>query len=205
MHTFCSPRSPGVLLISHVTISPTLPTSTARCLQVTLRDILYLPLHPSFSVIHIAPGILLLNNPGKMDISQTQENAEAGPSSLPAAADSSIIHEDGGNHDETPPMSKKAMKKAAKRARAESEKLVRRAAEKGRRKVNAAKRKADLQAGLLSPEEVEEFRKRQEAVKLRKKLRAKGGDLVKDDAQTWKGGVVIDCGFDELMNEQVSA
>lgn len=136
-----------------------------------------------------------------MEDIRTETNAQAGPSkpsSVVAATSQNA------NADEPPKLSKNAIKKAAKRARAESEKLVRRAAEKERRKANAAKRKADMQAGLLSPEEVEEIRKRQEAKRLRNKVRAKGGNVVKDDEQTFKGGIVIDCGFDELMSEQVS-
>jgi hypothetical protein len=136
-----------------------------------------------------------------MDDIRTEMNAQAGPSTTSNVV--AATSQDA-NPDEPPKLSKNAIKKAAKRARAESEKLVRRAAEKERRKANAAKRKADMQAGLLSQEEVDEIRKRQEAKRLRNKVRAKGGNVVKDDEQTFKGGIVIDCGFDELMSEQVS-
>jgi tRNA (guanine9-N1)-methyltransferase len=136
-----------------------------------------------------------------MEDIRTESNAQAGPSTTSSVL--AATSQDA-NPDEPPKLSKNAIKKAAKRARAESEKLVRRAAEKERRKANAAKRKADMQAGLLSHEEVDEIRKRQEAKRLRNKVRAKGGNVVKDDEQTFKGGIVIDCGFDELMSEQVS-
>lgn len=135
-----------------------------------------------------------------MEDIQQEPNAQAGPSTASTPEVTSSIPP---NPDETPKLSKNAMKKAAKRARAESEKLVRRAAEKERRKTNAAKRRADMQAGLLSKEEMEEIQKRQEEKRLRKRVRAKGGGVIKDDAMAWKGGIVIDCGFDELMNGQV--
>lgn len=139
-----------------------------------------------------------------LDTNMEEElNAQAGPSSIQIAEIAPTGVEL--NPDGTPKLSKSAMKKAAKRARAESEKLVRRAAEKERRKANAAKRRADMQAGLLSKEEMEDIQKRQEEKRLRKRIRSKGGNVVKDDEATWKGGIVVDCGFDELMNGQVSS
>lgn len=137
-----------------------------------------------------------------MEAVQQDTNAQAGPSSSSNTETATANVEL--NPDGTPKLSKSAMKKAAKRARAESEKLVRRAAEKERRKANAAKRRADMQAGLLSKEEMEEIQKRQEEKRLRKRIRSKGGHVVKDDEAAWKGGIVVDCGFDELMNGQVS-
>jgi len=57
---------------------------------------------------------------------------------------------------------------------------------------------AGYAAGTLTPEEkaIVEARRAKEKLKLQAK-KGKGAD------EDWKGGIVIDLGFDELMSEQV--
>lgn len=123
----------------------------------------------------------------------------------PAAASSSTQKAVEMNADDstTPaPLSKNAIKKAAKQARIEAEKSSRRAYEKEKAKARKAAQKAEFESGQMTPEQVEAYElKRKER---NEKLRAKQkGGKVKDE-EAWKGGIVIDLGFDELMTEAVS-
>lgn len=79
----------------------------------------------------------------------------------------------------------------------EAFKPEKRAAEKARRKERAAALREGYEAGTLTPEEQEIYEKRKALRITRKKDTGKS-------KRDWKGGVVIDLGFDELMSEQVS-
>jgi hypothetical protein len=100
------------------------------------------------------------------------------------------------------PLSKNAMKKAAKLARMEAQKPNRRAQEKEKAKARKASQKADYEAGKMTAEEAAEYleRVRDRTDKLNAKQR--GGRVKDKDA--WRGGLIIDLGFDDLMNQGVS-
>ena len=100
------------------------------------------------------------------------------------------------------PLSKNAMKKAAKLARMEAQKPNRRAQEKDKAKARKASQKADYEAGKMTPEEAAEYleRVRDRTDKLNAKQR--GGRVKDKDA--WRGGLIVDLGFDDLMNQGVS-
>lgn len=91
------------------------------------------------------------------------------------------------------PLSKNAQKKAAKLAKYIAEKAARRAHEKQVKKVKKAAFSAKRDAGELDPDELEldEERKR-----VRKRMKKNGKDA-------WKGKIVIDLGFDDMMIEKV--
>ncbi|KAL1410900.1 tRNA (guanine(9)-N(1))-methyltransferase [Vanrija albida] len=95
----------------------------------------------------------------------------------------------------TPQLSKNQQKKLAKRAKFESHKLEKRAAERIRRRERTQALKAGYEAGTLSDADKEIYERGLEL-----KRRAKAN--VNEAATVWPGGVVIDCGFDELMTEQ---
>ncbi|TXT13563.1 hypothetical protein VHUM_00930 [Vanrija humicola] len=95
----------------------------------------------------------------------------------------------------TPQLSKNQQKKLAKRAKFESHKLEKRAAERIRRRERTQALKAGYEAGTLSEADKEIYERGLEL-----KRRAKAN--VNQAAEVWPGGVVIDCGFDELMTEQ---
>lgn len=103
---------------------------------------------------------------------------------------------------EAPKMSKNAMKREAKRARWEATKLDRRQAEKDRRRDKRAADKAEFDSGTMTPEEKEAYEQRRQHRQQKNKARLKGGLAKEEDA--WKGGIIIDLGFDELMLEGVS-
>jgi hypothetical protein len=86
----------------------------------------------------------------------------------------------------------------AKLAEAKPEK---RKAEKLRRKENAQKLYEAEKAGTLTPEQqsVLEARLHSKIIRARAKRRENRGDV-----PDWKGGVVIDLDFDQLMTDQVS-
>ncbi|WVQ65104.1 uncharacterized protein L199_003276 [Kwoniella botswanensis] len=125
----------------------------------------------------------------------SEGNVLAGPSSL------------GGPSIERPEgMSKNAMKRAAKQAKMEAMKPLKRAAEKARRKERAAELSKGYKEGTLSEKDKEIYEKRKKLEKDRKaekkKFRDKDHEGDYDSGECWNGGVVIDLGFDELMNEQ---
>ncbi|WOO80969.1 tRNA (guanine(9)-N1)-methyltransferase [Vanrija pseudolonga] len=117
---------------------------------------------------------------------------EAAPSNEEATAPTDIAAEAGPS---TPPLSKNQQKKLAKRAKFESHKLEKRAAERIRRRERTQALKAGYEAGTLSEADKEIYERGLEL-----KRRAKAN--VNHAAEVWPGGVVIDCGFDELMTEQ---
>jgi hypothetical protein len=84
------------------------------------------------------------------------------------------------------PMSKKAMKKAAKAERIAATKLERRAREKEARKDNKRTLAEKRAAGELYEEDEEETRRRAKRPKI-----------------DFAGNVVVDLGFDELMSDKV--
>lgn len=112
------------------------------------------------------------------------------------------------------PMSKKAIKRAARqvslaylmkladfKAKLAEAKPEKRKAEKIRRKENAQKLYEAEKAGTLTPEQqsVLEARLQSKIARARAKRRENRGDV-----PDWKGGVVIDLDFDDLMTDQVS-
>lgn len=136
-------------------------------------------------------------------------NQEAGPSGASGKPTSA-------EQDSNQPMSKKAMKRAAKQvreasggiagsadgrqARLEAQKPEKRKAEKIRRKENAHKLAEGYKAGTLTEEENARYEARKANRAARSQVRKKED---KGQVQEWGGGVVIDLDFDELMNEQV--
>ncbi|OCF75178.1 hypothetical protein I204_04029 [Kwoniella mangroviensis CBS 8886] len=130
-----------------------------------------------------------------MMTASSEGNVLAGPSSLSGP---SIERPEG--------MSKNAMKRAAKQAKMEAMKPLKRAAEKARRKERAAELSKGYKDGTLSEKDKEIYEKRKKLEKDRKaeKKKFRDKDHEGDDVQgeCWNGGVVIDLGFDELMNEQ---
>jgi len=73
-----------------------------------------------------------------------------------------------------------------------------RAAERARKRERDAQRKEGYAAGTLTAEEMEVYEKR----KAMKKARTDDGKKAKKDV--WKGGVIIDLGFDDMMRDPVS-
>ena len=73
-----------------------------------------------------------------------------------------------------------------------------RAAERARKRERDAERKEGYAAGTLSAQEVEVFEKR----KALKKARIDDAKGTRKDV--WKGGVIIDLGFDDMMRDPVS-
>ncbi|WVQ97063.1 hypothetical protein IAU59_004173 [Kwoniella sp. CBS 9459] len=132
-----------------------------------------------------------------MDEDGLRNAAAAGPSTLtvaPITADQPV--------DSSRPegMSKSAMKRAARQARLEALKPIKRAAEKERRKARSAQLSEGYANGTLSEADKEIFERRKKLEKDRRvaKRKIETGDQEGD----WRGGVVVDLGFDELMNEQ---
>ncbi|WVO13388.1 hypothetical protein L204_101003 [Cryptococcus depauperatus] len=97
-------------------------------------------------------------------------------------------------------VSKKAIKRAARQARMEAVKPLKRAAEKERRRQRTAQLAEGYAAGTLCIEDKElvERRRRVERERKEAKKRIDDGDQEND----WPGGVVIDLGFDRLMTDQ---
>ncbi|KAE8540109.1 tRNA (guanine(9)-N1)-methyltransferase [Cryptococcus gattii VGV] len=127
-----------------------------------------------------------------MDIDE-ESYLNAGPS-----APSEISH--GGEGDRLQGMSKKAMKRAAKQARLEEIKPLKRAAERERRRQRTAQLAEGYAAGTLNEadRELVERRRRVERERKEAQRRVESGDQAND----WLGGVVIDLGFDDLMTDQ---
>ncbi|WWD18116.1 hypothetical protein CI109_102565 [Kwoniella shandongensis] len=127
-----------------------------------------------------------------MDIDGEESAMNAGPSTGAAS----------GSTEEARPeaMSKNAMKRAAKQARMEAVKPLKRAAEKERRKIRTAQLAKGYAEGTLTEEEREIVERRKRLEKQRKVARRKAEHGEEGDG--WGGGVVVDLGFDELMNEQ---
>jgi tRNA (guanine9-N1)-methyltransferase len=92
-----------------------------------------------------------------------------------------------GNSTHPKPMSKKAMKKAAKAERIAATKLERRAREKEAKKVKKRILAEKRAAGELNEEDEEETRRRAKRAKI-----------------DFAGKVVVDLGFDEMMSDKVS-
>ena len=127
-----------------------------------------------------------------LNISQPEEPTvqEASTSTLPAGTDAPN------------PLSKNAMKKAAKVAKMEEGKLARRAEEKERNKARKLAQKAEFTSGNMTPEEAAEYLEKQKERIDKLKVKQRGGRAKDKDA--WKGGLVIDLAFDELMQPGVS-
>lgn len=106
---------------------------------------------------------------------------------------------------DAPPLSKNQLRKLRKQAEYEASKVERRAAERDRKRAKRAKEVAELKAGTLPPERLEQLERKKQEKRLKDQARAQGmlADL-SDPNAGWKGGLVIDLAFDELMNEQVS-
>ncbi|RSH92661.1 tRNA (guanine(9)-N(1))-methyltransferase [Saitozyma podzolica] len=102
---------------------------------------------------------------------------------------------------EEPKMSKSAMKKAARKARMEELKPIRRQAEKERRRERAVQLAEGYAAGTLTPEERALVETRRAKERERRESKRKGPEKGVDQ-EAWKGGVIIDLGFDELMTDQ---
>lgn len=83
----------------------------------------------------------------------------------------------------------------------DAEKPEKRKAEKLRRKENAAKLSEGFKAGTLSAEDLATYNARREAKAVRNKVKKRED---RGNVKEWKGGVVIDLDFDELMTEQAS-
>lgn len=114
----------------------------------------------------------------------TMANAEEASSSQEPIAEQG----DGdGRSTGTEPMSKKALKKAAKAERIAATKLERRAREKEAKKVKKRIIAEKRAAGQLNEEDDEETRRRAKRPKI-----------------DFAGKVVVDLGFDELMSDKVS-
>ncbi|WVQ85487.1 hypothetical protein IAT38_007652 [Cryptococcus sp. DSM 104549] len=124
-----------------------------------------------------------------MEIDAEEESMNAGPST--------IASEEGSKSGEA--MSKSAMKRAAKKARMAEVKPLKRAAEKERRRIRHAQLSEGYAAGTLSAEDKDIYERRRRVEKERRiaSKAFKSGEQSED----WKGGVVIDLGFDELMSE----
>jgi hypothetical protein len=73
-----------------------------------------------------------------------------------------------------------------------------RAAERARKRERDAQRKEGYAAGTLTAEELDVYEKR----KAMKKARTDDGKKAKKEV--WKGGVIIDLGFDDMMRDPVS-
>ncbi|KIR43333.1 tRNA (guanine(9)-N1)-methyltransferase [Cryptococcus deuterogattii 99/473] len=127
-----------------------------------------------------------------MDIDE-ESYLNAGPSALSEISQ-------GGEGDRLQGMSKKAMKRAAKQARLEEIKPLKRAAERERRRQRTAQLAEGYAAGTLSEadKELVERRRRVERERKEAQRRVESGDQAND----WLGGVVIDLGFDDLMTDQ---
>ncbi|WVF70694.1 hypothetical protein IAT40_005487 [Kwoniella sp. CBS 6097] len=133
-----------------------------------------------------------------MDEESMMNAAQAGPSTAPAVASTSNDQQ----ADQTRPegMSKSAMKRAARQARLEALKPMKRAAEKERRKARLTQLSEGYANGTLSEADKEIFERRKRTEKERKVAKRKIDHGEQDG--DWRGGVVVDLGFDELMNEQ---
>ena len=77
-----------------------------------------------------------------------------------------------------------------------AQRVEKRAAERAKRKDKGAALREGYAAGTLTPEEKEAYEKK---VAMRQVRRKDTGSSKAD----WKGGVVIDLGFDELMHDGV--
>ncbi|KAK4686939.1 tRNA (guanine9-N1)-methyltransferase, partial [Tremellales sp. Uapishka_1] len=121
------------------------------------------------------------------------DNAEASTSVLPPLAGGEVA------------LSKNAMKRAAKQAKMDALKPVRRQAERLRRQQKHGERREAYAAGTMTPEEKEAFERARDLKRTRqsnkKKTEAHDGVMVGQQG-VWKGGVVIDLDFDELMTDQ---
>jgi len=86
-------------------------------------------------------------------------------------------------------------------ARFEALRPQRRAAEKERRRKNALRLAQGYAEGTLTDAEKEVFEKRKARQRDIRHARKTGGEVV--EGEEWRGGVVIDLGFDEMMHDQV--
>lgn len=81
-------------------------------------------------------------------------------------------------------------------------KPIRRQAEKERRRERAVQLAEGYAAGTLTPEERALVESRRAKERERRESKRKGPEKGVDQ-EAWKGGVIIDLGFDELMTDQV--
>lgn len=104
-----------------------------------------------------------------------------------------------------PAPSKRSLKRAAKQATFESRKLELRAREKQKKKEKMSRLKEQSGAGLEDARlELEEKLTKQRDVKARKAKFRKGLGVKEEEREGWwKGRVVVDLGFDELMTDMV--
>lgn len=121
------------------------------------------------------------------------------PSPTPASADQEVSLAVDDSADA--PMSKKAIKRAARTAAMEATKAERRLKERTGRRERKAAQKADADAGI----NVEEFNQQKEE-RLQKRLKeARFDNMNKQKPGTFfNARIIIDLGFDELMADTVS-
>ncbi|ORX34194.1 guanine-1-methyltransferase-domain-containing protein [Kockovaella imperatae] len=96
-----------------------------------------------------------------------------------------------------PGMSKNAMKRAAKQAFREAHRDEWKASVKAKKKEKKAALMEQLEAGTLDEEGLASLERQRESRRIKRKLLAGTGP----DKEVWKGGLVVDLGFDNLMAE----
>lgn len=107
-------------------------------------------------------------------------------------------------HSDEPKLSKNALRRARRAEYLAATKMDRRQAEKERKRARHAQAMEDYRSGNLTPEERAEIERKKAAKLLKQQSRARGGMTgIKSLDEGWKGGVIVDLGFDELMTEQV--
>ncbi|GAA5908961.1 tRNA (guanine(9)-N(1))-methyltransferase [Sporobolomyces salmoneus] len=121
--------------------------------------------------------------------------------SLPSAdgADSTSANPPAGTtteSTETPPMTKSALKRQRRQELYESQKLARRAREKEKKKTKAAEKRKLVEEGVIEKTEVSLAKKRKKEHRP-SALKEGTGKTVEHGAR-----IVLDVGFDELMNEK---
>ncbi|WWC88004.1 uncharacterized protein L201_002906 [Kwoniella dendrophila CBS 6074] len=144
-----------------------------------------------------------------LNASTSMEEPQAGPSTLTSVESGT---------DKPEGMSKNAMKRLAKEARMAELKPLKRKLEKQRRKERKNELSKGYIEGTLSEKDKELYEKRKQLEKERKiaTKKFKSGELDSipgnngrignnnsvEGNEIWNGGIIIDLGFDKLMNEQ---